>query len=91
MCIINNYNNFYILTASKPAIFMVLHHTFDPEKVVPDSSRCINRTNTRTVDFLFHEDEGLLKCMKNEEALARIKQWLLTSTQVWHVVLIKDY
>lgn len=64
------------LSESKPAIFMVLHHTFDPEKIVPDSSSCVNRENTLTVDLLFHEDEGLLKCMKNNKALDRIKKHL---------------
>ncbi|KAF4113098.1 hypothetical protein G5714_005643 [Onychostoma macrolepis] len=58
--------------ASKPAIFMVLHHTFDTEKIVPDSSRFIIRRNTLTVDCLFHEDKGLLKCKMNEEALTKV-------------------
>ncbi|XP_073670733.1 uncharacterized protein [Paramisgurnus dabryanus] len=64
------------LSESKPAVFMVLHHTFDPEKIVPDSSSCVNRENTLTVDLLFHEDEGLLDCMKNNKALDRIKKHL---------------
>ncbi|XP_055055852.2 uncharacterized protein [Misgurnus anguillicaudatus] len=64
------------LSESKPAIFTVLHHTFDPEKTVPDSSRCVNRENTLTVDLLFHEDKGLLDCMKNNEALGKIKNRL---------------
>uniref|UniRef100_A0A673FNV8 Si:dkey-58f10.6 n=1 Tax=Sinocyclocheilus rhinocerous TaxID=307959 RepID=A0A673FNV8_9TELE len=57
-------------------VFMVLHHTFDPEKTVPDSSRFVTRVNTLTVDCFFYEDEGLLKCGKNYEALTRILQWL---------------
>ncbi|XP_043094912.1 uncharacterized protein LOC122345142 isoform X2 [Puntigrus tetrazona] len=55
----------------KPAIFMVLHYTFEHDKVIPDSSRYINRTNTFTVDCLFHE-EGLLACDRNTEALTKI-------------------
>uniref|UniRef100_A0A8C1NV91 Uncharacterized protein n=1 Tax=Cyprinus carpio TaxID=7962 RepID=A0A8C1NV91_CYPCA len=58
--------------ASKPAIFMVFHPTFDAEKIVLDSSRYIIRRNTLTVDCLFHEDKGLLKCKKNDEALTRV-------------------
>uniref|UniRef100_A0A8C1UNR7 Uncharacterized protein n=1 Tax=Cyprinus carpio TaxID=7962 RepID=A0A8C1UNR7_CYPCA len=58
--------------ASKPAILMVFHHSFDPDKIVPDSSRFINRRNTLTVDCLFVEDVGLLTCNRNEEALAKI-------------------
>uniref|UniRef100_A0A672R1P0 Uncharacterized protein n=1 Tax=Sinocyclocheilus grahami TaxID=75366 RepID=A0A672R1P0_SINGR len=61
---------------SKPAVFMVLHHTFDPEKFVPDNSRFVSRVNTLTVDCLFDADEGLLNCVKNGEALTRIHQWL---------------
>ncbi|XP_026066945.1 GTPase IMAP family member 4-like [Carassius auratus] len=63
------------LSESKPAVFMVLHHTFDPEKIVPDSSRFVNRVNTLTVDCLLYEDEGFLDCVKNREALARIHRW----------------
>lgn len=60
-------------TESKKAIFIVLHHTFDPEKTVPDSSRHVTRTDTLTVDCLFYEDQ-LLACDRNQEALNRIEQ-----------------
>ncbi|KAK7173381.1 hypothetical protein R3I93_003261 [Phoxinus phoxinus] len=59
---------------SKPAIFIVLHHTFDPEKTIPDSSRYVTREKTLTVDCLFHEDSGLLKCNRNDESLTKIVQ-----------------
>lgn len=59
---------------TNPAIFMVLHHTFDPEKIIPDSSRYVTRRNTLTVDLLFHEDSGLLKCNRNDESLTKIVQ-----------------
>lgn len=65
-------NELNTCSASKPAIFMVFHHTFDPEKTVPDSSRFIIRRNTLTVDCLFHEDTGLLKCKMNDEALTKV-------------------
>lgn len=61
-------------TASKPAIFMVLHHTFEPEKIILDSNRYVTRVNTLTVDCLFNEVEGLLKCNRNDEALTKIVQ-----------------
>ncbi|XP_048048950.1 uncharacterized protein LOC125269909 isoform X2 [Megalobrama amblycephala] len=61
-------------SASKPAIFMVLHHTFEPEKMIPDSSRYVTRMNTLTVDCLFNEDQGLLNCIRNDEALNKIAQ-----------------
>lgn len=69
-------NELNVLSESKPAVFMVLHHTFDPEKIVQNSSRFVNRMNTLTVDCLFHEDEGLLKCVKNRETQTTIQQWL---------------
>ncbi|XP_073716885.1 uncharacterized protein [Misgurnus anguillicaudatus] len=74
------------LSESKPIIFMVLHHTFDKEKTVPDSSRSVNRINTLTVDLLFYEDEGLLECMKNTETLERIEKLLLQKLVFlyWH-------
>ncbi|KAK7164819.1 hypothetical protein R3I94_003265 [Phoxinus phoxinus] len=59
---------------SKPAIFIVLHHTFDPEKTIPDSSRYVTRENALTVDCLFNEDSGLLKCNTNDESLTKIVQ-----------------
>ncbi|XP_056602162.1 uncharacterized protein LOC130419438 [Triplophysa dalaica] len=74
-------NSLNKLSESKPSAFMVLHHTFDPEKIVPESSKCVNRKNTLTVDILFHEDEGLLNCMKNKEALDRMQQWILPQTE----------
>uniref|UniRef100_A0A8C1UNF5 Uncharacterized protein n=1 Tax=Cyprinus carpio TaxID=7962 RepID=A0A8C1UNF5_CYPCA len=67
-------NKLNTCSASKPAILMVFHYTFDPDKIVPDSSRFINRGNTLTVDCLFVEDVGLLTCNRNEEALAKIVQ-----------------
>ncbi|KAF5887841.1 hypothetical protein DAT39_022130, partial [Clarias magur] len=60
------------ISGTKPAVLVVLHHTFDPDSVVSDSSRAVSRENTLTVDCLFHEDQGLLQCRKNEESIGRI-------------------
>ncbi|XP_016108629.1 uncharacterized protein [Sinocyclocheilus grahami] len=65
-------NELNTCSASKPAILMVFHHSFNPDKILPDSSRNITRRNTLTVDCLFNEDVGLLTCNRNEEALAKI-------------------
>ncbi|KAK3509062.1 hypothetical protein QTP70_020202, partial [Hemibagrus guttatus] len=65
-----------IHAGNKPAVLVVLHHTFDPEHIVPDSSRSVKRQNTITVDYLFHEDQGLLTCFKNKEALTKVINWL---------------
>ncbi|XP_058239048.1 interaptin-like isoform X1 [Hemibagrus wyckioides] len=61
---------------TKPVVLVVLHHTFNPECVVPDSSRSVNRENMITVDCLFHEDSGLLQCQKNNDSLAETLQYL---------------
>ncbi len=53
---------------------MVFHHTHDPDKIVPDSSRHVFRSNTLTVDCLFSEDEGLLTCNMNTDAKKKIVQ-----------------
>ncbi|KAI7812757.1 hypothetical protein IRJ41_008718 [Triplophysa rosa] len=60
----------------KPVVLVVLHHTFDDEKVVPESNTAVNRDNTLAVDCLFNEDDGLLQCKKNEEAYDRIAKYL---------------
>ncbi|XP_066508901.1 uncharacterized protein [Hoplias malabaricus] len=64
------------LSDTKPAFVVVLHHTFDPDSVVPDSRRIIKRERTLSVDCLFHEDEGLLQCSRNDEALYNTSKWI---------------
>ncbi|KAK3510237.1 hypothetical protein QTP70_031067 [Hemibagrus guttatus] len=61
---------------NRPVVFMVLHHTFDPDYIAPDSSREIRRSNVFSVDLLFHEDQGMLKCKRNTEALDKAKKYL---------------
>ncbi len=60
----------------KPVILVVLHHTFDPEAVVSDSSKFVDRKNTLTVDCLFYEDKGLLECKRNDKACEKAIEWL---------------
>ncbi|XP_053473819.1 uncharacterized protein LOC128603428 isoform X3 [Ictalurus furcatus] len=67
--------NLNTLAGNKPAVLVVLHHTFDPECVVPDSSRAVKRDDTITVDCLFHEDQGLLECPQNDKALSQVINW----------------
>ncbi len=69
----------------KPVLLVVLHHTFDPEASVPDSSKFVGRENTFTVDCLFYEDKGLLKCKKNAKAYKNAIEWL-TSMVRYHVI-----
>ncbi|CAB1340215.1 unnamed protein product, partial [Coregonus sp. 'balchen'] len=62
------------IPAGKPVILVVLHHTFDPECVVPDSSRLVTRGDViLTVDCLFHESKGLLVCPRNKKAIKKIR------------------
>ncbi|XP_053532892.1 uncharacterized protein LOC108261615 isoform X24 [Ictalurus punctatus] len=68
--------NLNTLAGNKPAVLVVLHHTFDPECVVPDSSRAVKRENTITVDCLFHEDQGFLQCRRNNEGFNSVSEWI---------------
>ncbi|XP_038835516.1 uncharacterized protein LOC120033307 [Salvelinus namaycush] len=60
--------------AGKDVILVVLHHTFNPDYTVPDSSRLVTRSDViLTVDCLFHESQGgLLECPRNDAAVSRI-------------------
>ena len=59
--------------AGKPTILVVMHHTFNPDYTVPDSSRLVTRGDViLTVDCLFHESQGLLECHHNEAAVKEI-------------------
>ncbi|XP_029532554.1 uncharacterized protein LOC115139383 isoform X2 [Oncorhynchus nerka] len=61
------------IPAGKPVILVVLHHTFEPDYTVPDSSRLVTRGDViLTVDCLFYENQGLLECPRNEEAIEKI-------------------
>ncbi|XP_060768537.1 uncharacterized protein LOC132875630 isoform X2 [Neoarius graeffei] len=66
----------------KYVALVLFHHTFDPETIVPDSSRDVNSENQGgpenpiVVDCLFHENKGLLHCRKNDEAVKKVAAWL---------------
>uniref|UniRef100_A0AAZ3R8R6 Uncharacterized protein n=1 Tax=Oncorhynchus tshawytscha TaxID=74940 RepID=A0AAZ3R8R6_ONCTS len=61
------------IPAGKSTILVVLHHTFNPDYTVPDSSRLVTREDViLTVDCLFHESQGLLECHRNEAAVKEI-------------------
>ncbi|XP_017543657.2 uncharacterized protein LOC108415169 isoform X2 [Pygocentrus nattereri] len=64
------------LSDSKPAVLVVLHHTFNPDCTVPDSSSAVPRQRTLTVDCLFHEDQGLLRSWRNQAALDKVTDWI---------------
>ncbi|CAB1340237.1 unnamed protein product, partial [Coregonus sp. 'balchen'] len=67
-----------IVSHGKPVILVVLHHSFDPECVVSDSSRLVTRGDViLTVNCLFHESQGvLLECPRNEKQSKRFRRRL---------------
>ncbi|XP_028840293.1 tenascin-N-like isoform X3 [Denticeps clupeoides] len=61
---------------TKPEILVVMHHTFRTD-VFPDSSRFVRGEQVLiTVDCLFHEDQGLLRCQQNNMAFTQIQNIL---------------
>ncbi|KAM9494523.1 uncharacterized protein Hap1MRO34_004426 isoform 1-T1 [Clarias gariepinus] len=64
----------------KPVVLVVLHHTFDPEHIAPDSRLRVNNERVFVVDCLFHEDKGLLKCPRNDDAIRAVKEHLMKGT-----------
>ncbi|XP_053347704.1 uncharacterized protein LOC128518578 isoform X2 [Clarias gariepinus] len=65
----------------KHIILVVLHHTFDPDFIAPDSRYSVNRNDVFAVDCLYYEDQGLLNCKNNDEALERVRTHLGVKTQ----------
>ncbi|XP_030260355.1 uncharacterized protein LOC115573630 isoform X2 [Sparus aurata] len=64
------------IPGGKPTILVVMHHTFNPDHVVADSSRQVTNPNVRlTVDCLFYEGK-LLKCNRNDIAWYDIQKAL---------------
>ncbi|KAA0721842.1 hypothetical protein E1301_Tti017139 [Triplophysa tibetana] len=59
----------------KPVILVVFHHTFDPEKIIPDSNLAFNRERMLAVDCLFYGTE-ILRCQKNNDAVDQMAEYL---------------
>ncbi|KAL6461356.1 hypothetical protein MHYP_G00295000 [Metynnis hypsauchen] len=66
------------IPASRPVALVVLHHTFDPHFVAPESRHCVTQKNVFTVDCLYHEDRGLLTCHRNNQALKAVTDHLIS-------------
>ncbi|XP_047664378.1 uncharacterized protein LOC113660615 isoform X9 [Tachysurus fulvidraco] len=69
-----------IIPKDKPVVLVMLHHTFDPDIVVPDVRCYVNRTDVFVVDCVFHEDQGLLRCLCNDDAIKAVKDHLHSKT-----------
>ncbi|XP_058237393.1 uncharacterized protein LOC131347396 isoform X10 [Hemibagrus wyckioides] len=61
----------------KPVVLVVLHHTFNLDAVVPDVRPYVNREDVFVVDCLFHEDQGLLRSPRNDDAIRAVKNHLI--------------
>ncbi|KAM9494809.1 uncharacterized protein Hap1MRO34_004637 isoform 2-T2 [Clarias gariepinus] len=60
----------------KPVVLVVLHHTFDQHYIAPDSRLCVKRNRVFAVDCLFHKDQGLLRCQRNNDAARAVMEHL---------------
>uniref|UniRef100_W5LYT4 Uncharacterized protein n=1 Tax=Lepisosteus oculatus TaxID=7918 RepID=W5LYT4_LEPOC len=58
----------------KPAILVVMHHTYDQDAIVVDSARLVKKNNVKlSVDCLFFENRGLLEnCSINERGFSQL-------------------
>ncbi|KAI4899876.1 hypothetical protein NFI96_012078 [Prochilodus magdalenae] len=65
-------------TSNRPVVLVVLHHTFDPYYVTPNSNLTVNRRDVFAVDCLFYEDQRLLQCQSNDRALKAATDYLLS-------------
>ncbi|XP_073807272.1 uncharacterized protein si:dkey-58f10.14 isoform X2 [Danio rerio] len=64
------------VSADKQVIMGVLFLTTDPEKTIPDTNSARNEENIYYVDFLFNEDDGLMNCQKNKDAIKKLARYM---------------
>ncbi|XP_029966827.1 uncharacterized protein LOC115402422 isoform X11 [Salarias fasciatus] len=63
------------LPAGKAAVLVVMHHTFNPEQVIPPSRRVVTDWRVQlTLDCLFYQDK-LLSCQLNGNMEKNIKKF----------------
>ncbi|KAF7688120.1 hypothetical protein HF521_014126 [Silurus meridionalis] len=77
-----------ITQTSKPILLVVFHHTFDPNFIAPDSKWFVKREDVFVVDILFYEDEGLLRCPRNDMALKSATDFLMSVRAPPDILLI---
>ncbi|CAN9507531.1 unnamed protein product [Ophioblennius macclurei] len=62
------------LPDGKPAVLVVMHHTFNTKQVIPRSRRLVKDQRVRlTLDCLFHQNK-LLNCQFNDKMNAEIRR-----------------
>ncbi|XP_060715006.1 uncharacterized protein LOC132838599 isoform X2 [Tachysurus vachellii] len=57
-------------------VLIVIHHTHDVNYIAPVSKWSVKREGVFAVDFLGHEDCGLLTCLANDMALKSLADYL---------------
>ncbi|XP_029966843.1 uncharacterized protein LOC115402434 isoform X5 [Salarias fasciatus] len=78
------------LPAGKAAVLVVMHHTFNPEQVIPPSSRLVTDRRVRlTVDCIFYQND-LLSGEFNRKMKAEIKTFFRHNTKNWFARLMKN-
>ncbi|KAF5900222.1 uncharacterized protein DAT39_010057, partial [Clarias magur] len=68
----------------KPVVLVVFHHTFERDYLPPDSKLCVKRDRVFVVDCLFYEDQGFLKCQRNDNAVRAVKKHLIGKEHTEH-------
>jgi len=68
----------FTFTADKPAVLVIMHHTFNPDLVCPSFNMTSSQVNiVEQVNILFHDSQGgLLKCLANEHAINKLQRVL---------------
>ncbi|XP_029965883.1 uncharacterized protein LOC115401729 isoform X2 [Salarias fasciatus] len=67
------------LPAGKAAVLVVMHHTFNPEQVIPPSRRVVTDQRVQlTLDCLFYQDD-LLSCELNRNMKKNIQTFFRAS------------
>ncbi|KAI1897486.1 hypothetical protein AGOR_G00083770 [Albula goreensis] len=76
------------IPGGRPAILVLMHHTFDPFYSVPDSTRRMSTADILVVNCLFYEDKGLLNCGINDSAIVAVQRELNTGKTIFSRNLI---
>uniref|UniRef100_A0A8C2K6W8 Uncharacterized protein n=1 Tax=Cyprinus carpio TaxID=7962 RepID=A0A8C2K6W8_CYPCA len=79
-----------VIASSLPVIMVVLHYTFDEEKLTQDSNSVIKSEGISAVDCLFYEN-GLLTCQKNTNAINKIAKDLKSEKRTLYYCLKRKY
>ncbi|XP_029966828.1 uncharacterized protein LOC115402422 isoform X12 [Salarias fasciatus] len=72
------------LLTGKAVVLVVMHHTFNPEQVIPPSRRLVTDPRVRlTLDCLFHQNK-LLSCQLNKNMEKNVMEFFRAFTSKTH-------